>query len=95
MLGAGLAGRPILATEVQGPKMLGRGTVMGVALAHLAALAAAQSNLDPRHDFILSLAFAALCAVARQCGDAAAGERSALAEPGWRASRYGRARLGP
>ena len=36
-----------------------------------------------------------LCAAAGQCGDAAAGERSALAEPGWRTSRYGRARLGP
>ena len=43
----GLAGRPILATDVQGPKMLGRGTVMGVALAQLAALAAAQSNPAP------------------------------------------------
>ena len=43
----GLAGRPILATGIQGPKMLGRGTVMGVALAQLAALAAAQSNPAP------------------------------------------------
>ena len=50
------------------------------------------SRPDPRRDFILSLAFRA---AAGQCGDAAAGERSAFAEPGWRTSRYGRARLGP
>ena len=36
-----------------------------------------------------------LRAAAGQCGDAAAGERSAPAEPGWRTSRCGRARLGP
>ena len=37
----------------------------------------------------------AMRAAAGQRGDAAAGERSALAEPGWRTSRCGRARLEP